>query len=117
MLMKSKYEAKNVTAGFALAIAAAVFVLINGAVWLMVSSLFLMFLPISGFPFVVLGVIGVIFAAAILIGAILVYVFKKEHIGGLIVLIFSILSMGVGGGFFIGFALGVLGAFFILTKR
>ena len=115
--MRSKYEAKNVTAGFALAIVAAVFVLINGAVWLMVSSLFLMFLPISGFPFVVLGVIGVLFAAAILIGAILVYVFKKEYIGGLIVLIFSILSMGVGGGFFIGFVLGVLGAFFILTKR
>jgi hypothetical protein len=115
--MRSKHEAKNVTAGFALAIVAAVFVLINGAVWLMVSSLFLMLLPISSFPFVVLGVIGVVFAAAILVGAILVYVFKKEYIGGLIVLIFSILSMGIGGGFFIGFALGVLGAFFILKKR
>lgn len=115
--MRSKHEAKNVTAGFALAIVAGVFVLINGAVWLMISSLLLMLLPISGFPFVILGVIGVLFAAAIFIGAIIVYVFKKERIGGLIVLIFSILSMGVGGGFFIGFVLGALGAFFILTRK
>jgi len=115
--MRSKYEAKNVTAGFALAIVAAIFVLINGAVWFMISSLLLMTLPFAGFPFVILGVIGIVFAAAIFVGAILVYVFKKVFIGGLIVLIFSILSMGVGGGFFVGFALGVLGAFFILTKR
>ena len=115
--MRSKFEAKNVTAGFALAIVAGVFVLLNGAVWLTVSSLFQMLLPISVFPFVILGAIGVVFAAAIFIGAIMVYVFGKEYIGGLIVLIFSILSMGIGGGFLIGFALGVLGAFFILTKR
>jgi hypothetical protein len=115
--MRSKSEAKNVTTEFALAIAAGVFVLINGAVWLIFSSLFVMLLPISGFPFTILGIIGVVFAAAIFVGAIMVYVFKKEYIGGLIVLIFSILSMGVGGGFFIGFVLGVLGAFFILTKR
>jgi hypothetical protein len=115
--MRRKVEPRNLTLGFALAIVAALFILINGAVWLMVSSIFLMLLPISGFPFVILGAIGVVFAVAVFIGAILVYVFRKEFVGGLIVLIFSILSMGIGGGFFIGFALGVLGAFFILKKE
>lgn len=115
--MRKRFEPRNATVGFALALVAAIFVLINGVVWFMVSSIFLTLLPIAGFPFVILGVVGIAFAAAIFVGAILIYVFKKEHIGGIIVLIFSILSVGVGGGFFIGFALGVLGAFFILTKR
>ncbi len=115
--MRTKREAKNAWLGFVLGIVAGIFVLVNGVFWLMLNGLISILLPIPVFPFLVLGIIGVLFAAAIFVGAALVYLFKKEYFGGLLILIVSILSMGIGGGFFAGFILGVVGAYFLITKR
>ena len=119
--MRTKLEAKDARLGTALGITAGIFVLVNGIFWLLFGSLVTMLLPISGVSFtmlfVILGVLGIVFAALIFAGTILVYFFKKEYIGGLFILIFSVLSLGIIGGFFVGFVLGVVGAYFILTKK
>jgi hypothetical protein len=116
--MKSSSTNKKVTAGFALAMVAGALVLINGAMWFwlvdILRSLFGFNLMVL---FSVLGSMAIIFAVVIFIGALLIYLYKKELIGGIIVLIVSIFSMGVGGGFVIGSLLGILGSVLILLKK
>jgi hypothetical protein len=116
--MRTSAANGKVTAGFALAIVAGVLVLINSVVWFWTSNFTqAVFGGTLGMPFVVLGSIAVIFAIVILIGALLIYLYKKEYLGGIIVLIFSIFSLGVGGGFVIGSLLGILGSIVILLPK
>jgi len=64
-----------------------------------------------------MGVISLIFGIIVLIGAFLIYMPGKEVIGGILVLIFSILSIFVGGGFLIGLILGIIGGALGLAKK
>jgi hypothetical protein len=41
----------------------------------------------------------------------------KETIGGILVIILSILSIVIGGGFFIGLILGIIGGILGLAKK
>ena len=56
-------------------------------------------------------------AIIIIIGATLIYLPGKEYAGASLVLIFSIISLVVLGGFIVGITLGVVGAALGYAKR
>lgn len=67
---------------------------------------------------VTLGVIGLILAILVIIGAILIYMPGKEVIGGILVLVFSIINFfPTLGGFFIGSILGIIGGALGIAKK
>jgi len=74
-------------------------------------------LPIAGAAFAVYGAIGLLFAIIVIVGAILIYRPGKEILGGILVLVFSILSIIIGGGFFIGLILGIVGGALGIAKK
>lgn len=63
-----------------------------------------------------LGAVAVVFGIIIIIGAYFIYT-KMELTGGILVLIFSLLSILVGSGWLIGLILGVIGAILALMKK
>ncbi len=68
----------------------------------------------------VLGILGLIFGVLIIVGAVMIYsgTPQKVKIGSILVLVFSIISLfTVGGGFFIGFILGLIGGILGLTWK
>jgi hypothetical protein len=52
-----------------------------------------------------------------MVGAVLIYMPGKEVVGGIIVLIFSLLSIIVGGGFYLGLVLGIIGGILGILKK
>lgn len=64
------------------------------------------------------GAIGLILAIVVIIGAILIYMPGKEVIGGILVLIFSIISLFFTlGGLIIGLILGIIGGALGIAKK
>jgi len=63
------------------------------------------------------GVIGVVLAIVIIIGAVLIYNPKTQMAGGTIVLIFAILSIISGGGWLVGLILAVIGGILGLLNK
>ncbi len=62
--------------------------------------------------------LGVLSGFLVIIGALLIYMPGKEVIGGVVVLIFSLLSVLGGGGFyFIGTILGIIGGILGIMKK
>ncbi len=121
---------KKATAGFAISLIAGIIILINGLIILAAASLLssLTGLIPTGIPggdltgaaitFVqMLGAAGTIFAIIVIVGAILIYMPGKEIIGGILVIIFSLLSIVVGGGFILGLILGIIGGALGLAKK
>jgi hypothetical protein len=64
----------------------------------------------------ILGGVSVVFAILIIVGAYLIYTGMAAN-GGVIVLIFSVLSIFVGSGWLIGLILGVIGGILALLKK
>ncbi len=121
---------KKATAGFAISLIGGIIILINGLLILAAASLLSSFMGLipTGIPgtdltgaavtFVqMLGAAGTIFAIIVIIGAILIYMPGKEIIGGILVIIFSLLSIVVGGGFILGLILGIIGGALGLAKK
>jgi len=113
---------RKATLGFLLAIVAGVFVLLNGLVWFLVSSFIGMIydevsLITLALPFFLLGLASILFAIAIFLGAFVIYWLRKAFLGGVIVLVFSVLSILVGGGFLLGFLLGVVGGAYTVWNK
>jgi len=120
---------KRATAGFAISFIAAILIILNGLALIALQSLinsFADFIPmpvtIPGMGFVqsvfaTIGAIGLVFGILVLVGAFLIYMPGKEVIGGIIVLLFSILSIVAMGGFFIGLILGIIGGILGLIKK
>jgi hypothetical protein len=113
---------KRATAGFAISLIAGIIILINALVVLslasFMSSLFdAIGLSFLGTAFTVYGAVGLLFAILVLVGAIVIFMPGKEVIGGILVLIFSILSIIIGGGFIIGLILGIIGGALGLAKK
>lgn len=108
--------AKRATAGFALSLVAGILIILDGIVLLAASSI-VSSLNIAGLALGVLGGIAIIFAIIVFIGAWLIYTPGREMIGGILVLIFSIISIITGGGFFIGLILGIIGGALGLAKK
>ncbi len=68
----------------------------------------------------ILGIVGLIFAILVIIGAFMINSGNPQRVrmGGIIVLIFSILSLfTAGGGFFIGSILGLVGGILALVWK
>lgn len=112
---------KRATAGFIISLIAGVLILINGLMFVVLAEFIESLggaLPIfvEGI-FATLAAIGVILAILVIIGAILIYMPGKEIIGGILVIIFSILSIFIGGGFLIGLILGIIGGALGLAKK
>lgn len=112
---------KKATAGFIVSLIAAIIILAN-AVLITVASGILAGLTgdIIGFTgelLIVWAAVGVIFAIIVMVGAIMIYMPGKETVGGILVIIFSILSIIIGGGFFIGLLLGIIGGALGLAKK
>ncbi len=64
------------------------------------------------------GAIGLILAILVIIGAVLIYMPGKEVIGGILVLVFSIISFFfTAGGLFIGLILGIIGGALGIAKK
>jgi Na+-driven multidrug efflux pump len=63
-----------------------------------------------------MAVVGLVFGIIVLVGAILMRKPEKAKIGAILVLIFSILSIVIGGGFVIGMILGIIGGALGLKK-
>jgi hypothetical protein len=119
-------KSNNLTAAFALSLAAGILILIQGVVRTLQGRA----LDISGIEdeirrrilegiaFQVVGAIAVVFGVLIIVGAVLLYQLGQEVAGGLIVLVFSLLSIltfGVIG--LVGLILGVIGAALALKKK
>jgi len=64
----------------------------------------------------VVGGIAVVFAILMIVGAYLIYN-RMETVGGIIVIVFSILSIFVGSGWLIGLLLGLIGGILALLKK
>lgn len=103
--------AEKPTAAFVLSIISGILILINGAIVIVAGGLAEEILPGMGAIISAVGFVGLIFGILVLIGAVLMYSIDpgKVKIGAILVLIFSILSIFTGGGFFIGFILGLIG--------
>ena len=115
---------RRATAGFIVSLIAGVLILINAVAFFSLADFVASFgsmVPII--PFFVEGVleilaaIGVILAIIILIGAILIFMPGKETIGGILVIIASLVSLIIGGGFIIGLILGLLGGALGIARR
>jgi len=114
------------------AIAGAIFSAIGGVVVLVQGLLILLYGEASTFmaleseprptaPFGLgmglLGIFGIAIGMSILAGAYLIYTPGFEVIGGIVVLIFSVLSIVIGGGWLVGLSFGVLGGILGLFKK
>lgn len=112
---------KKATIGFIISLIGGIIILINGIMFFAMAE-FLETLGTSIPIFVAdifagLAAVGVLFAILVIIGAILIYMPGKETIGGILVIIFSILSIVIGGGFLIGLILGIIGGALGLAKK
>jgi hypothetical protein len=118
--LEGSASAKRATAGFAISLVAGIFVLLNGLFWFAMSSFLGSFSELFNFVGLSLDVLGgvlVVFAIIIFIGAYLIYKPGNEMIGGILVLIFSIISFIGGGGFALGAILGLVGGILGLLKK
>jgi Family of unknown function (DUF6114)/zinc-ribbon domain len=100
--------AEKPTAAFVLSLLGGIFILLGGAVIAAIGASMFVVLPAIG---LVIGVIGLAFGVLVLVGAIMLYVHPEQHVTwGVIILVFSILSVFTSlGGFLVGLILGIIG--------
>lgn len=111
---------EKLTAAFILSLVGSILVLLNAIVIAVLGGIlgaaFMPFLPVAGAVFFGFAIFGLIIAILMLIGSILIMTGKPKA-GGILVLIFSIISLFIGGGFFIGFILGLIGGILALVCK
>jgi hypothetical protein len=113
---------KRATAGFVISIIAAILILLNALLVGVALTMLDIFMAMMPFPIatgmiVVWATAGIIFGIIVLVGAIMIYRPGREMVGGILVIIFSILSIIIGGGFIIGLILGIIGGALGLAKK
>jgi len=97
-----------------LSIIAGVFILIGGIVWFIDPNFYSLNPALGGLNIGVAGYIrggfAILFAILVFIGTYYVYLpGGYEMIGGIVVALFSVISIAMGGGFIIGTVLGLIG--------
>lgn len=123
-LKSSVSPSKKATIGFSLSLVASLLILAQGILRVtrgeILESLgisrFRIF-DLLGLRWEITGSIAIVFAILLIIGAVLIFTPGRETIGGIIVLIFSVLSIIAGGGWLLGFALGIAGGTLGLLKK
>ena len=115
---------KKATIGFAISLVAALMIIAQGIARIFrgeatafLGSEELRQRVLAGLRLEFVGVIAIIFAILILLGAYFIYSPGKETVGGIIVLVFAALSIITGGGWLIGFILGIVGGVLGLLKK
>ncbi len=104
---------KKATIGFALSVVGGILILLRGIVRILAGDI-ITFVGsdeirhrfLAGLALNIVGGLAVVFGIIILVGAYLIYN-RMEVAGGVIVVIFSVLSIFVGSGWLIGLILGV----------
>jgi uncharacterized membrane protein YidH (DUF202 family) len=122
--MQASTETKRAVIGFIISLLASLLILIQGIVRLVRAEWALDFgfreIPrrIFGETFLTTrGIFAVVFGIIVLLGAFLIYRPGKEMAGGILVIVFSAVSIIAGGGFLVGFVLGVIGGVLGLVKK
>jgi len=128
-------EVKRATAGFIVSLISGIIdaivavIMITVASWMAEGEMFVEFMRRYGRGMawglaelrqllVTLGAVGLILAILVIIGAVLIYMPGKEVIGGILVLVFSIINFFfTAGGFFIGLILGIVGGALGIAKK
>jgi len=115
------------TAAFVLSLIGGILILLGGIVGAIIGIIggaAISIIPGFGWLgglIVILGFLGLIFGIIVIIGAVMINSGEKDKVrtGSILVLIFSILSLFVGGtgGFVIGFILGLVGSILGLTWK
>jgi len=120
---------KRAMAGFVISFIAGIFIILGGLALVALQSFINSVIDIIPMPvtipgigfaesvFATIGAIGLVFGIIVIVGAFLIYMPGKEIIGGIIVLIFSIISIVAMGGFIIGMILGIIGGILGLLKK
>ena len=114
---------KKAMLGFVFSLAGALLILLRGIVRIVVGDVItfagsdvVRHRFLAGIALNIIGGIAVLFAILILVGAYLIYS-GMEVTGGIIVLVFSLVSIFVGSGWLIGLLLGVVGGILALAKK
>jgi hypothetical protein len=117
-------ETRKVTYGFIMSMIAGVLVLLNGVLWFVLFHITEMIFADDGvgmtilrLPFLILGSVGILFAIGIFAGASYIYFYGSNPAGGKVVVVFSALSITVGGGLLIGFILGIVGGTYGIKNK
>jgi hypothetical protein len=112
------------TLAFALSLAGALLILIQGLVRIFRGAAITFLYSdeirrriLVGLALTIVGAIAVVFAILVIIGAFLIYNPGTQVVGGVIVIVFSALSIIVGGGWLIGLILGIIGGVICLIKK
>ena len=114
---------ERATAGFAFSLAGAMLILAQGIVRIVRGEVAFLGADVlrrrilAGLGLSTVGVIAMIFAVLIIIGAYLIYNPGTETVGGVMVIILSALSIIAGGGWLIGLVLGLVGGILGLLKK
>ncbi|MCS7129839.1 MAG: hypothetical protein NZ872_00280 [Archaeoglobaceae archaeon] len=126
-LVRGDEMGEKPTSAFILSLIGGIFILLSGLVFAVFFGLLgamVSLVPIIGAPIggllIGLGIVGLIFGILVIIGAFMINSGEKGKVttGSIIVLVFSILSLFVvGGGFIIGFLLGLIGSIIGLTWK
>lgn len=98
-------------AAFVLSLIGGILILLNGLLISSVGSI----IAIHHRAGIALVVIGLVFGVMVLIGATMMRDPQKVKVGSILVLVFSILSLPIGGGFLIGSLLAIIGGILGLT--
>ena len=116
-------QSKKAMLGFGFSLAGAILILLRGVIRIAVGDIITFYGSdlvrhryLAGIALNILGGVAVLFAVLILVGAYLIYN-GMETTGGIIVLIFALLSIFVGSGWLIGLILGVIGGVLALMKK
>ena len=116
-------RSKKAMLGFAFSLVGAILILLRGIVRIVVGDVItfagsdlVRHRFLAGLALNIIGGVAILFAVLILVGAYLIYT-GMEVTGGIIVLIFSVLSIFVGSGWLIGLILGVIGGILGLLKK
>ncbi len=122
------------TGAFILSLFGGILILLNGLLFLFVGNLLGQVPNIPGYDpttmpglpalgqaqtvLYILAAVGIIIAAVILYSSFMLYRTKRHHVAfGVIILVFSIASIVMGGGFLAGLILGIIGGILALMWR
>jgi hypothetical protein len=123
-MIKHNRSNKNAAKGFSFALLAGILIITNGLLLGVVARWFIDIMPTlpgsSGNDptlLIELATLGVIFGGLIVLGALMLR-FRplKKKTWGIMIILFSIPSVIMGGGFIIGFILGIIGGRNALSK-
>jgi hypothetical protein len=118
-------EAEKPTRAFTLSLAAGILILCNSALLGAAATWFPWVIPVlpgstdnSAIPFASLTAIGLMCGMLVLLGALMLRTESvNRKIWGIMIILFSVPSVITGGGFIIGFILGIIGGALAFSRK